>query len=606
MSLPFLTQRSQYQPLPQSSPSSSPSPLRTAPPSFRRRGCTLPRRPYLLLIPVALIIALASLSRLHPYTASVVDDHLGHLKEWWEADSLDGDEWGAAAGSGVAWLPAGWEQEHGAAKESAECEGWDPETAEENDPEGCLKARQYRQTRRVFEREKRGEHPHWGFTRDHNLEALSNITRCFLPVAHPDFTPCHEKPLVIAGWAYTSYVLRGDTSGEVIWQTSLLDQLQILGYSIIIVGPYLNWIEVAEMMPDVYRLLWNSDGETLSCIVDPRCIAKEHYVYPDGTADLSEGVPDEERGTVPLWALNVVSYWGSMPRRVSGSEKWWGIKHDHDWSSHPLGNQWVATPWPLPGHVHLPYSIEDHCLKLPATPHDERKDAALVFAKRSSYFHYLWFSPMSFWTDLSKKIQLIFTATEEEGKPLPEGIASLGKQTREDYVKLVGSVKAMVGMGAPHISPSVYTALCQGTPVVMPYFKNYDPNSTDPWHIYGHKYAQHGPALQLGEPYVYAYSAHNYTQLEEVVRRAMVTPIEQYIPPDMRLPYALDQLRAYMSRDLKGMMDEVVRKHKGWIPAMYEGGWEACVEVGMCQELLPAGRRPASAVGVRVEEVEGV
>jgi len=39
----------------------------------------------------------------------------------------------------------------------AECEYWDPERDEVDDPVGCLKARQYRQTQRVLEREEKAE-----------------------------------------------------------------------------------------------------------------------------------------------------------------------------------------------------------------------------------------------------------------------------------------------------------------------------------------------------------------------------------------------------------------------------------------------------------------
>ena len=37
------------------------------------------------------------------------------------------------------------------------CWGWDPARPEEMDPEGCLRARQYRQVMRVLERERRAE-----------------------------------------------------------------------------------------------------------------------------------------------------------------------------------------------------------------------------------------------------------------------------------------------------------------------------------------------------------------------------------------------------------------------------------------------------------------
>lgn len=36
---------------------------------------------------------------------------------------------------------------------AGECKGWDPEKPENEDPVDCLKARQYRQTLRVLERE---------------------------------------------------------------------------------------------------------------------------------------------------------------------------------------------------------------------------------------------------------------------------------------------------------------------------------------------------------------------------------------------------------------------------------------------------------------------
>jgi hypothetical protein len=41
----------------------------------------------------------------------------------------------------------------------------------------------------------------------------------------------------------------------------------------------------------------------------------------------------------------------------------------------------------------------------------------------------------------------------------------------------------MLGMGQPMISPSVYTALCQATPVVLPYARD-DPRM-DGWNLYG-------------------------------------------------------------------------------------------------------------------------
>jgi hypothetical protein len=69
---------------------------------------------------------------------------------------------------------------------------------------------------------------------------------------------------------------------------------------------------------------------------------------------------------------------------------------------------------------------------------------------------------MQFWTDLAKEptFDLLSTCDIEDGYPLPEGLDTMGLQSREDYEELVGSVKVMLGMGAPLISPSVYSSLC--------------------------------------------------------------------------------------------------------------------------------------------------
>ena len=51
-----------------------------------------------------------------------------------------------------------------------------------------------------------------------------------------------------------------------------------------------------------------SDVDIVSCSTDPRCVAKEHYVPPDGADDLSIGIADNERGTINLWQMLVVDY----------------------------------------------------------------------------------------------------------------------------------------------------------------------------------------------------------------------------------------------------------------------------------------------------------
>jgi hypothetical protein len=88
---------------------------------------------------------------------------------------------------------------------------------------------------------------HWYFTRPHNIATLEALLDCF--TSYP--STCPARPLIISGWWYTAEVPSSATSGEVIWQKGIMQFVEALGMSFIAVGPYKNWIQVAEMMPDV-------------------------------------------------------------------------------------------------------------------------------------------------------------------------------------------------------------------------------------------------------------------------------------------------------------------------------------------------------------------
>lgn len=100
------------------------------------------------------------------------------------------------------------------------------------------------------------------------------------------------------------------------------------------------------------------------------------------------------------------------------------------------------------------------------------------------YFDWVFAPPRQYFSDLASQpdLQLLSAANEHDGHTLPPGVISLGQQSRADYERLTGSVKAMLGIGGPFISPSVYTALCQGTPVVLPAFTNQGP--LQGWQLY--------------------------------------------------------------------------------------------------------------------------
>lgn len=129
-------------------------------------------------------------------------------------------------------------------------------------------------------------------------------------------------------------------------------------------------------------------------------------------------------------------------------------------------------------------SIEKSCMQTPYVDHDKRNDTALVYAKKIEYFYHPHAPELDTWSWLantSDKIHpfdIISTAQNwhnpgEEDFELPLGLESLGSKSRVAYNRLLSKVRALIGIGNPLISPSVYSALCQGVPVVIPYFQEY-------------------------------------------------------------------------------------------------------------------------------------
>ena len=70
--------------------------------------------------------------------------------------------------------------------------------------------------------------------------------------------------------------------------------------------------------------------------------------------------------------------------------------------------------------------------------------------------------------------------------------------------------------------------------------------------------------------------------------------LTQSIPDDMRIEYALEQMRAYLGRDLKAMFDEVLLANGGQVPRLIKAVRERCYELKRCTDELPVGRRPSA------------
>lgn len=209
----FRSRASEYQPLPLSTLSSPASPL----PAPTLSRSLIPRRNRYTLILLVLILV--------PFLTLFGSRHSSHLEGYVRQGHERMAAW-TGASEGKVWVEKVNEW-------GGNCRGWDPDKPELEDPVDCLKARQYRQTMRVLEREERAEQyvtasfrvrrgvawrtewpsPHWFFTLQHNRETFRNVSRCFLPTWHTDYTRCIDKPLVISGWWYTAETITGATTG---------------------------------------------------------------------------------------------------------------------------------------------------------------------------------------------------------------------------------------------------------------------------------------------------------------------------------------------------------------------------------------------------------
>lgn len=323
------------------------------------------------------------------------------------------------------------------------------------------------------------------------------------------------------------------------------------------------------------------------CLNDPRCVRPEDFhphPNPELRHDTSLLAPGEE-GTTPAWRVVITSYWGDRPARYSGqgqnAKTQFGQSQDEvsDWSSHILDTRWHITPWAYPNHTHLPLSIERTCLSSPTVPFEQRNASVLILGKLSHYFHKPEAPKFEEWGRVvaamrDEGIELWTGAKEEEDMPIPEGLRRLPEMDKVAYGKTLSSVRALLGMGNPQLSPSPFNALCRGVPVVLPYYKDDGPTPAG-WKLFKDAWAQHGPALVPGEPYAYAYRSVDdmIAQLKKAVR----TPIDSYVPPEMTLQSVGERTRAWLHHDWEAEYRAVLarRRKLEYPPVMLETCYES-------------------------------
>ncbi|KAJ9093250.1 hypothetical protein QFC20_007168 [Naganishia adeliensis] len=201
-------------------------------------------------------------------------------------------------------------------------------------------------------------------------------------------------------------------------------------------------------------------------------------------------------------------------------------------------------------------TLEKSCTEHDVVPQSQRKDEVVVLGKLFEYFYPHRISaalPTEVWPSFQDETWLVPIAnahalreTDIE-QETPEGLVNRGPLSMADYNDQVAHAKAYLGIGRPDISPSPYLALCQGVPVILPYYG--DTPFLDGWDLYHPDLAQHGPAALIGAPYVYSYHRDDIEGLYEAVRSARDNPIDRFIPDDMRYDHVRSEILKMLNTD---------------------------------------------------------
>jgi len=228
-----------------------------------------------------------------------------------------------------------------------------------------------------------------------------------------------------------------------------MDALTSLGYTFLIAGHVDHIGSLYRIFPSLVTAVIMEAISIPKCQANDECIQSE--LNPLG---------------VPLWKVLAFEFWN--------------VPH------HPLGRGWVLSPEDYhSGSLFLGYSVQKRCMAQAFVPHEQRERKALMLAKRLSYF----FIPPYPWeaVDFTQQppdlvggapIQFVTAAQNDSiwgSTPLPpnpqfpHGIDSIAHgQTlsSDEWFRVLASVRVLVGIGLPYLSPSPWDALCLGVPFI--------------------------------------------------------------------------------------------------------------------------------------------
>ncbi|CED84726.1 tpt-domain-containing protein [Phaffia rhodozyma] len=389
------------------------------------------------------------------------------------------------------------------------------------------------------------------FMYDHNRLAITHLEACLRNATCP-----HETTrIVLLQYSYYKFADGSSTRGEDLWAISVLDSLDRLGYTSIMVNEYatdlMNWHRVFEDYVAVYIVETIPNTGTKGfyhCLLSNECIRRP--TFPKG---------------IPLGKVLVQNWWETTPD--PSVPDYPPTLASLTSNVHPLGGKWIMTPYEFGDHFYLGYTVT---CDGEVVPPEERDPRALFLAKQASYFYGGVGSPgesaypRDHYTDLSQKTGLDFTLVAPDTSagigdqhPVPEGVVlyplEKGRETleRKAYESLVAKSTVMVGLGFPGCSPSPYYALCKGVPFINPHQVDAPPQSE--WHktnsIFRWQSYQHGPLAAYSAPYVYNVPYDDTVALERALLAAKENPIGSFVPEEMK-SYQMDQrVRKLMETD---------------------------------------------------------
>ncbi|KAL7415061.1 hypothetical protein BDY24DRAFT_383597 [Mrakia frigida] len=360
---------------------------------------------------------------------------------------------------------------------------------------------------------------------------------------------CPESVFSIALLFTNFYGYHPGTRGEDIQCTSVIESLTSLDFTFFILPGWRHdttLLRFYSVFQNLAKVILIEDTILQACLSTEKCVQ---------TASFPEGPP--------LSIFLTSSWWGYRPEKVPG---------------HPFGNQWVMTPYQIPDHSYLGYSIERGCTKQPFIPTEERDDTAVILAKEMSYFYgYAGHSayPHALYSLASTLTSLSFLlfAPPSSSSPAPPSLQPLGHLPQSEYALQLSKSRVLVGIGFPGSSPSPYYGLCSGVPFVNPMREHWNDTteSREEWwrknNIFEWQGIQHGPLGLLGEPYVYTIpTTHSPTAnlssnaLIPALLKAKATPIGRFIPDEMKEEAMFARVKGMMLKDWREEGRKVVKE----------------------------------------------